>query len=140
MLKRKFRLKLSCLTQQSKWFLLAGTLLVACGQQAINSNSDDKESTNRPVIGSGSSLDPAFSKALTVIQDNCTSCHTGRHSSWASLSTSDAWVSKGLIVAGDSAGSRIISRLKNRGSNMPLEASALSDADVQILTDWIDNL
>ena len=119
--------------------LLSGLGMFACGQQALNSNSDDEELSKQ-----GESLpedeDPKFIAAFTVIKNQCIDCHSGYHNGWSSFSSSEKWISSGEITKGNSLESSLIKRLKNYDGNMPLGGAQLSEEDLNILLDWIDNL
>ena len=109
--------------------------------QSYNSNSFDEEKYGTP-----SNLNPVDtpserrSKAIAVIQKNCISCHTGRHNRWSGFITDSQWVTAKLVVPGDAANSRLIRKLKNRGGNMPYNNPPISEENVDILVDWIDQL
>lgn len=109
--------------------------------QTYNSNSFDKEN-----YGPSSNFNPEDpksvrrSKALSVLQENCISCHFGRHNQWAGFTTDSQWVSSSLVIPGESANSRLIMKLQNRGGNMPLNNPPISEDDVDILADWIDQI
>jgi hypothetical protein len=75
-----------------------------------------------------------------LIDSKCTSCHLGYHNSYSVYTTTDYWINNGLIVAGDFASSTLRNTLKNYGGDMPLQGSQFSDAEIEILQDWIDNL
>jgi hypothetical protein len=92
-----------------------------------NINPDDPKSVKR-------------SKALSVLQEHCISCHFGRHTNWSGFTTDSQWVTANLIIPGDSANSRLILKLQNRGGNMPLNNPPISEDEVDILTDWIDQM
>lgn len=82
---------------------------------------------------------PAFAAARGILSQNCGgSCHNFHTLTETELST------LGLIVPGDSTGSKIYYRIKDSdGSggpkNMP-PAGVLSNTDMGTLADWIDNL
>jgi hypothetical protein len=101
--------------------------LSGCGQ-SYNSNTFDES-----VISNSN-------QAYTVIKNQCTNCHSGYHSGWASYSTDQDWVNAGLVVSGNASSSLFMNRIKNEGGNMPLNGPALTDTDYQTLKDWINNM
>lgn len=109
--------------------------------QSYNSNSFDDEKYAPP--SNLNQVDPKTeirSKALSIIQINCISCHLGHHNRFSGFSTDAQWVSARLVIPGDSANSRLIRKLKNRGGNMPFNNPAISEEDVDALVDWIDQM
>jgi mono/diheme cytochrome c family protein len=122
-----------------KYFLWVLLLLGSCGQD-INSTSDDLTKFQASAIDTSTPAGIRLFNAYTIIQTNCTSCHTSYHSAFAGYTTDNAWINAGQVVAGDFDGSYIIQKLINYGSNMPLGGSALSNDDIETLTTWISNL
>ena len=114
-------------------------ILTGClGGQTQNSHSYD---ANLGLTGNCSNpADTKLCKAMIVIQKQCVDCHDQTHNAWAGLDTSEKWVLSGRVAAGDPNGSPLILRLKNSGSNMPKDKPVLSEADYQILRDWITNI
>ena len=117
--------------------LIIFTFLIfqSCGQ-SWNSNSND-------YLLSGNGIDPSNTKlleAFTVINDKCISCHSGYHNSWSELNTDALWISSANIMAGDSLSSPLITRLKNRGGDMPLLSPMITEQEYAFLTNWIDSL
>ena len=82
--------------------------------------------------------DVRFCAANEIIQNNCSNCHF--HTSWVGYDTSQKWIDSGRVLAGDSSGSILFTKLKNNGGNMPSGAPALSNEDAQAIKDWIDAL
>jgi len=110
--------------------------------QSYNSNSFDEELYG-PESKTTTHEDPEItrtSKAITIIQKNCISCHSGRHNKWTNFSTDSQWIQAKVIIPGNSANSRLIRKLKNRGGNMPFGNPAISEEEVDVLVDWIDQL
>ncbi len=116
--------------------VLSLILLFGCGQD-FNSSSGDFALSADNGIDTSTAAGQRLSAAYNVIKNNCISCHSGYHNSWASYKTDAAWISKGLAVRGDTTSSQVYDRLKNVGGDMPLAAPQISDSDRQILEDWI---
>jgi mono/diheme cytochrome c family protein len=113
-------------------------VLFSCGQD-FNSNTFD-ESRYASNISANTAEGQRFLAAYNLIDSKCTSCHLGYHNSYSGYTTTDDWINNGLIVAGDFASSTLRNTLKNYGGDMPLQGSQFSDAEIEILQDWIDNL
>ncbi len=121
-----------------KILTLTFTMLVlsGCGQD-YNSNSGDGGQYS-PIEGIDSSTaDGArLLAAYRVAQTKCFQCHQ-----WSSYKTSAAWVSAGLVVAGNSDGSEMWTILKNNGGNMPPDPIAqLTQEELDAVKTWIDNM
>lgn len=118
--------------------LLLALFLTGC--QDYNSNSNDKERFRRVNLTGG----PEFEPAYYIIQERCTNCHSsGIHNSWASYTKEQDWIDRGLVVANDPDGSRLIFRIINHGStdsNMPLGMGPLPNDEYQQLIDWVNSL
>ncbi len=109
--------------------------------QTYNSNSFDEENYGPPSdLNRDDPKAVRRSKAFSVLQEHCISCHFGRHTQWSGFTTDSQWVSTALVIPGDSANSRLILKLQNRGGNMPLNNPPISEDEVDILTDWIDQM
>ncbi|EQC50414.1 cytochrome c [Bacteriovorax sp. DB6_IX] len=109
-------------------------LLISC--QTDNSNSFDPDLAN-------SQIDPINTnlvKSYKVIQDRCISCHTGYHNSWASYTTDQAWIDSGNITAGVIGDSPLVTKLKNRGGNMPIGGPNLTNDEYDAIVTWIEAL
>ena len=110
------------------------SFLFSSSCQDYNSNSFDQnkyQSTN-------------LNEPLGIIRAKCISCHKGTHDWWANLTANSDWSNTQVngsfyVVPGDFAGSYIISRLKNFGSDMPDGGSALTEEELAVLRDWIEN-
>lgn len=122
-----------------KYLILISFLFLGCGQD-FNSNSFDKERYGDTGIDTSTPAGQRFSKAYTVLENNCISCHTGYHNIYSGYTTSEAWIDAGLVVAGDFSGSFLIQKLQNYGGNMPQGSSQLSETEITNLNDWITNL
>lgn len=122
-----------------KLFLLL--FLSACinSGQGLNSNSLDATKYVENDIDTTTPAGLRYSKAYTVLNDQCISCHSGEHDSWSQLEESD-WEPFGYIIEGDASSSSLVTRLINYGDNMPLGGSALSQSDLDAVEDWINNL
>lgn len=108
--------------------------LFSCGQD-FNSNSNDEGQYSTVTIDSSTPEGARFSAAYKVIQTQCMGCHD-----WASYDTKEKWT-EAYVVAGNYAGSPLISILKNYGGSMPKDPyPALSPADLVVLENWISNL
>lgn len=104
-----------------------------CGQD-FNSNSGDAAIGGDSGLTCVTQAEIRFCNAYEVIRNNyCFQCH----SSWADYKTESEWVSAGLVVAGSTSSSKVINRLSNSGSNMPLGYGALSSADYNTLLEWV---
>lgn len=118
-----------------------GIVVFACGQD-YNSNSGDhvyQEST-LPDVDNGDPAAKAFAEAFSVLKAQCIDCHTSYHASWSKYTTEAAWKNSGYVTPGNSAGSTVIAILINNGGNMPKDGKALSAADLEKLTSWIDGM
>ena len=120
---------------------IALLILISCGQD-FNSNSFDKE-----IYGAGAQdIDTTtpdgqrFLKAFKIIEDKCLSCHLNTHNYYATLTSSQDWITFNLIEKGNFANSRIIEELKNYDGDMPQGGSELSQQDIDYLRDWIENI
>jgi len=82
-------------------------------------------------------LDPALNRqALDILQTRCASCHGSANIANINYITDlNLLVGRGLVVPGNSAGSRLFIRT-SQGSMPP--AGALSTADIDTLKRWID--
>lgn len=104
--------------------------------QTQNSNSFDD------ILG-GSSIDPSntnLALAFTVIEERCIDCHSGYHNSWSSYDTDQKWIDSGNVSPGVIGDSPLITRLKNRGGNMPLGGANLTEDEYNALVTWIEAL
>jgi len=115
-------------------------LFSAC--EDYNSNSADKlKYSNEPQQEEGG--DPNFAPAFAVIQNRCTSCHSGFHNNWSTYTSNEKWLNSGLVNRGDPDNSLIIRRTINSGqagSNMPQGTGAIPDAEFETLRTWILNI
>jgi uncharacterized membrane protein len=114
--------------------LITFVTLVSC--QSDNSNTFDE------VLGS-SNIDPTNTnlvKAFVVIEERCISCHSGYHNKWASYTTDQAWIDSGNVTAGIIGDSPLITRLKNRGGDMPVGGANLTNEEYDTLVTWIEAL
>tara|TARA_Y100000296_G_C5145708_1_gene243560 strand:+ start:988 stop:1350 length:363 start_codon:yes stop_codon:yes gene_type:complete len=118
---------------------LISTLLILsfiCSCQTDNSNSFDD------ILGS-SSIDPNnpnLVKAYAVIEERCINCHEGYHNNYASLDTDEKWIASGNVTAGIIGDSPLITKLKNRGGNMPKGGANLTEDEYNALVTWIEGL
>ncbi len=119
-----------------KRLLFALFLLSACGQD-FNSSSGDFALTADNGIDTSTPAGIRLNDAYTVLKNNCMSCHTGYHNSWANYKTDADWISKNLAVRGDTTSSQVYDRLKNVGGDMPYGAPQISDSERQKLENWI---
>ena len=111
--------------------------LASC--QDYNSNSGDRAKYGPITLSGDSKLDAA----TAVLQSRCISCHDRYHDNWADLKTNADWITEGLVVAGDVAGSRLIQRTVNTGatdSNMPPGRPPLPNDEYKTLTDWVTGI
>lgn len=111
-------------------------MLTSCGQD-YNSNYGDSGAYS-PVEGIDSSTPEGtrLVAAYKVAQAKCFQCHQ-----WSTYKTSSAWVSAGLVVAGNSGGSDLFTILKNNGGSMPPDPIAqLTTEELESIKTWIDNL
>lgn len=127
-----------CLMKRSAIALIACLSLLGCNKFKA--------------IDSGGSIDHAndamFAAAKSILSRNCMSCHqAGGGATRFDLSTPNQFISSGLIEPGNPNGSKLIYRMKNfqpGGSsnlnNMPSDGNRVSDADYQILYNWIASM
>jgi hypothetical protein len=115
--------------------LAMGILGSGCGQN-YNSNSSDDVLANLHLDCSGSAGGRLCAAMLAMVNNQCFSCH----STWSSNNTDSAWISSGLVTAGDPSGSLLIQKLINSGGDMPKDGNALSSDDFDALVTWIQNL
>ena len=121
-----------------KYFLMF--FLVSCGQN-YNSNSFDADRYGPEVeIDISSPEGSRFAAAYNLLDSQCIKCHDGTHSFWAGFTTEQDWIDVGYVNAGDFDNSFIIKRLKNYGSDMPQGGQELTDNEIEILQEWINNL
>jgi len=125
---------------QVSLFLFAGTILSSCGQ-TFNSNTADN--LLLPSNYCEDQTKTLLCDANEVLQTKCTSCHTGYHNTWGAWNTDEQWLANGKVVAGNPAGSEIITRLKTYGTgltNMPQDDAALTQEEYDKLEAWINSL
>ncbi len=116
-------------------FLLSAFIVSSCGGSSAETLSPG--SSLMPPPGE---MEGKFAEAYEVLKTNCISCHTGKHNSWESRQTEQAWVTSGLVNAGDAANSRLVTKLKNNGGNMPKDNPQISDEDLAKIVDWINSI
>lgn len=115
------------------------SFIFGCGQD-LNSNSFDELESKVVEIDTSTPAGVRLAKAYGVLKDNCMNCHSAYHSNWYDYNTDAKWLSDGVVLEGDFSGSDLISRLKNYGGDMPKGSSSISQAEVDSLQDWIDNI
>ena len=112
-------------------------LLSSCGQ-TFNSNTND---TGLVALGAcseaGTTAGDRYCAAEAIIQSRCINCHSGYHDQWSTWKNDAAWKTSGRVVAGSTAGSTLITRLKNQGGNMPADAPQMADTEYQTLIEWV---
>lgn len=121
-----------------KSFIAILLLLVSCGQ-SYNSNSTDRFVGDLNIDISTPAGERLY-RAYNVLQNQCVNCHSGYHNIWSSYNTDQQWISAGLVIKGEPRSSLLISRLQNEGSDMPLFAPQISEADYQALREWIEEM
>lgn len=109
----------------------------ACGQNYNSHSSDEFLSSGTFGIDVSTAQGQRLFAAFTVLNNQCISCHSGRHDSYLSLNTDALWIASGLVIKGDSASSTLIQYLKNNGGTMPKSAPQISSDELQALEDWI---
>ena len=125
---------------QLSLFLFAGAILSSCGQ-TFNSNTSDN--LLLPSSYCEDQTKTLLCDANEVLQTKCTSCHSGDHNTWGTWDTDEEWLENGRVIAGNPAGSPIISRLKVYGTgntNMPQDDAALTQEEYDKLEAWINSL
>ncbi|MBK9323588.1 MAG: hypothetical protein IPM97_11715 [Bdellovibrionaceae bacterium] len=110
---------------------------IGCGK-VYNSSTYDA-STYGSADGSAQ-----FLAAKTIIKNSCANCHTRpSHEAWSGMSEKD-FISKGLVAAGNLAGSSLYTKIQgNRTStpgNMPDGGSLLTGSELDTLESWILNI
>lgn len=121
----------------NKLFLILILLLAGCGQ-TFNSNTSD--SGLIPLLActeAGTAAGDRFCAAKLIIQDKCVNCHSGYHDQWAAFTNDAKWKASGRVVAGSTAASSLITRLKNQGGNMPADNPQIPDTNYQTLIEWV---
>ena len=130
-------LRLKLTLSINKFFICLLMLLTSCGQ-TYNSNSSD---TGLVALGAcseaGTAAGDRYCAAEAINQNRCINCHSGYHDQWASYTNDAAWKTSGRVVAGSTAGSTMITRLKNQGGNMPTDNPQIPDAEYQTLLEWV---
>lgn len=112
-------------------FLVCLLGLMSCGQN-YNSNTND----NGGELGIDCATAPALCEAYTAMRDNhCFECH-----GWSGYRTDAAWISSGLVSKNDPANSRLITKLKNAGGNMPQNFSPMTSSEYTAVRTWIQNM
>ena len=118
-------------------FIIIATLLLSCGQ-TFNSNTNDKGLVSLTACSeAGTPAGDRYCAAESIIQNRCINCHTGYHDQWATYNNDSEWKASGRVVAGSTAGSSLITRLKNQGGNMPADAPQIPDSEYQTLINWV---
>jgi mono/diheme cytochrome c family protein len=89
--------------------------------------------------GSGGGGATAFTTAQSILTQRCTGCHAN----YGSMSQAQ-WVASGLVVAGSSASSTLVMKLRGSGvagaGDMPADGSSLSGPQITAIRAWIDGL
>lgn len=113
--------------------LLSCLLLGACdGQLRYKKTLAKNESAT------GFSSGELQSKAMTILQKNCATCHSANGSGNVSNITNPQWLlSSGLVVAGNAFESRLYKPLVN--NQMP-PGNPLFESDKMAISDWINSL
>lgn len=112
----------------------------SCGMNYNSNTFDDVKYGPAPSFDPQTPAEERFVAAYNLLDSQCIQCHEGEHDAWAAWTTSEDWVNQGYVTEGDFSGSILISSLKNYSGNMPKGSSALTDEEIQILRDWIENL
>lgn len=120
-------------------YLLLSLLLVSCGQ-SFNSHTGDAAYSGTNGIDTSTPAGQRLDAAYTVLKNECMSCHTGYHNSWANYRTSSAWINAGLVSPGSINASSVYTRLKNVGGDMPILNPQISETERQVLESWISQL
>ena len=118
----------------NKFFFILLIAFSGCGQ-TFNSNTNDSGLVALGACDAGNSVE--YCAAEAIIQDCCINCHSGYHDQWSSFRNDAAWKASGRVVAGSTAGSTLITRLKNQGGNMPEDNPQIADAEYQTLIEWV---
>jgi uncharacterized membrane protein len=114
-------------------------LLQGCARVVVNSADNDE------LIASVSNLQGGanFKAAIPAVIAKCANCHT--HQAWYGYDEVD-YVSDGLVVPGDVAGSRLYFRLSTATQgpgprNMPQGGgAAFTENELSLMTAWIQSL
>lgn len=121
-----------------------GMLLVSCGDSSTGSNGENGGNGNEPPP------EPTFSNVLEIFNNNCgdSSCHIGGRTSGVRLdSYSNVTESEGqnygklVVQANDADGSPLVDKIEpspEQGQRMPVGGPYLSDEEISLIRDWID--
>jgi|SRR5690606_38356957 len=120
--------------------LLVIILLSASCGQSFNSHTGDELFSGSNGIDTSTPAGQRLDAAYTVLKNECMSCHTGYHNSWANYRTDSAWINAGLVSPGSINSSSVYTRLKNVGGDMPVLNPQISEVEREVLEDWISQL
>lgn len=126
-------MKLKQVFFQSAFFLILCSI-TACNDVVINSNTnDEKKAAVANLVGG-----PNFKSAIVEVLAKCGGCHSG----WYDYNEAD-YVTNGLVVFGNLAGSKLYYRMNNSTQgpgpkNMPQGGgAALTDGELELVETWI---
>ncbi|MBK24569.1 MAG: hypothetical protein CME70_11295 [Halobacteriovorax sp.] len=123
-----------------RFAILLYLLVASSCIQSDNSNTFDRAFSENIGIDRSTPKGERLYQAYIVLKENCMSCHTGYHNDWNSNKTDQGWISSGQIEPNDSYSSSLVIRLKNIGGNMPKDKPQISEAEFDLITNWIDNI
>lgn len=74
-----------------------------------------------------------------ILDSACISCHSEHHADDdIRLDSREAMIRRKVAIPGNSAKSKLIQSVSRKGKRMPPSGPRLSDAQVKILRDWVD--
>ncbi len=125
-----------------------GMLLVSCGDSSTGSNGGGNGGNG----GNGNEppAEPTFSNVLEIFNNNCgdSNCHIGGRTNGVQLdSYENVTDSEGnqygelVVQANDAEGSPLVDKIEpspDQGERMPVGGPYLSDDEISLIRDWID--
>ena len=125
--------------------LFLAVLIVSCGPGHMgpmrDRGGDPPDTTRVPTATPGGDTTASFSRDIQpILSENCVSCHGGSGDLWLDSYERALAESSGgpVIVPGQPQESELYLRITGESKpQMPLNASALSDDDIEAIRAWI---
>ena len=121
-------------------FLLAASTICVCGCGTSDDSTDEMGGVVDGSTGSGTSFQ---NDILPILTQRCafSGCHVAGGPLGVDLRTYESVLQGGqrgaIVVAGDAVGSEIVNQIST--GRMPLGGPPLDAAQVQLITDWIND-